>query len=239
MSISKFKLISDVEAQLFQGAPSDDSELSHKQIAHWAQTILHDLAKQEIVAAMKRGDSIPPIYITRDIGLEMSEESVADIDADKQRFWVDLTQDVLDLPNDRGIVRVEDYDGNLVSKTNLEFLDVVRNLRFSKPSPDNVLYYRVAKKVFLEGLNTDDIDFYPFIVYYIPKQDILAMDDDDLILVSDQLLPILVDSIVQKGKLQMYGTQADVANDGVDNKQIQYHTAIQNPTRNEPTTNEQ
>ena len=239
MSITKHKLISDIEGQLLQGNPSDDSELSHKQIAHWIQMSINDLVKQEITAAMKKGDSIPPIYITRDVGLEMSEESVADIDADKQRFWVDLTQDVLDLPNDRGIVRVEDYDGNLIGKTNLEFLGVIRNLRFSKPSPDNVLYYRVAKKVFLEGLNTDDIDFNPFIVYYVPKQDVEVMEDDDIILVSDQLLPILTDTVVQKGKLMLYGTQADELNEGTDNKQVQYHTAISNPTRNQQTNEEQ
>lgn len=238
MSITKHKLISDIENQLLGGQPSDDSELSHKQIAYWIQMTLHDLIKQEVTAAQKKGDSIPPIYITRDVGLEMDEEAVADIDADKQRFWVDLTQDVLDLPNDRGIVRVEDYDGNLISKTNLEFLDVIRNLRFSKPSPENVLYYRVAKKVFLEGLNTDDIDFNPFIVYYIPKQDVEALADDGEILVSDQLLPVLTDMVVQRGKLMLLGgVPADQENDGTTKIQPVYHQQVRNP--NQQQTNEE
>ncbi len=233
MAITKFKLLSDIQLQLLQGNPSDDSELEFDQLAQWAQYHLHDLIRREIIAELKKGNMPPPIYITRDIGLEMSEENVTDISDSKQRFWIDLSQEVLDLPNDRGIVRVEDYDGNLLMKTSLDQLSMTRDLRFVKPTGNSVLYYRVGTKVFIEGFNTADVDFNPVIVYYVPKQDILAMGDSDEILISDQLIPVLIDLCVQRGKLQMYGTQADSANDGVDNKNIQYHTAISNATNND------
>jgi hypothetical protein len=107
---------------------------------------------------------------------------------------------------------------------------MVRDLRFAKPSIDTPLYYRIGTKVFVEGFNTADLDYNPLIVYYVPKQDILSMADTDEVLVSDQLLPTLIATTVQFGKMQLYGTQPDMANDGTDNKGVQYHTAIANPS---------
>lgn len=231
MAITKARIISDIELALLQSNPSDDSELEKDQIAQWVQYHLHDLIRQEVTAEMKKGNGVPPIYLIREEGLEMSEEDVEGIADSKQRFWVDLTEDVLDLPDDAGIVRVEDYDGNLIMKTNIEQLSMVRDLRFSKPTINNVLYYRIGKKVFVDGFNTGDSEFNPIIVYFVPKQDVTAMEDSDEIIISDQLIPILVDLCVQRGKLELYGTQVDIANDGTDTKQVQYHTAISNPSR--------
>ena len=233
---TKHQLISDIILELLQGNNSDDSELEEKQVAFWIQYHLHDLVRQEVTAEMKKGNMPPPVYIKRDEGLEMSEENVTDISDSKQRIWVDLVDEVLDLPNDRGIIRVEDYDGNLILKTSIDQLGMVRDLRFSKPSIDTPLYYRIGTKVFVEGFNTADIDYNPLIVYYIPKQDVIAMEDTDEVLITDQLIPVLIDLCVQRGKLELYGTQADTANDGVDNKNVQYHTAISNPTANDQQT---
>ena len=229
MAITKERLIGDIILQLNGGNISDDSELEPLQVAQWAEQFLHQMIREEIISEMKKGNMPPPIYITREEGLELSEENVAEIADAKQRMWVDLTNDVLDLPNDRGIIRVEDYDGNLIMKTSLDQLSMVRDLRFSKPTADKPLYYRIGTKVFIEGVPTAEIDFNPFIVYYVPKQDIIAMADGDDILVSDQLLPLLIATVVQHGKLMLYGTQQDMTNDGVDNKQTMYHTAIARP----------
>lgn len=239
MPIAKHKLISDIEAQLHAGQPSDDSELDQKQIAHWVQIALHDLQRQEIVAEMKKGGGVPPIYVTRDTGLEMDEEAIADIDNNKQRFWITLTQDVLDLPYDRGIISVWDYDLNLLGKMCVGTIGMTRDLRFAAPSPDNRVWYRQGTKVFIEGINTDDIDFEPFMVDYVPKQDVVAMDDDDNILISDQLIPILMDTVIQRGKLELYGTQGDMASDGIDQKDTSYHLNIANPARQDQQNNQQ
>ena len=231
--ITKEQAISDIELRLLQSNPSDDSELEKDQIALWLQITLNKLVKQEVTAAFKRGDTIPPIYIVREEGIELAEEEVDDIDDFKQRIWLELENDVLDLNNDRGIIRVEDYDGNLITKTTIDQLSMIRDLRFSRPSLNNILYHRVGKKVFVEGFNTADLDYNPIIVYYIPKQNVIEMEDDDEILVTDQVLPFLLDSCVEYGKMMLYGTQADVNNDGVDNKNVNYHTAISNPSAQE------
>lgn len=236
MAQTKEKLIGDIILQLTQSSPSDDLALEEEQVAYWIQYYLHDLIRREILDYQNKGQMIPPIYIQRDVALELQEEAITDVDDVKQRLYVELVDDVLDLPRDGGIVRVLDYDRNLIQKTSVEELEHLRHLRFAKPSLDNILYYREGKKIFIEGFNTADISFNPVMVSFIPKQDVLALADNGEILITDQLVPILIDLCVQRGKLELYGSEADKANDGIDNKNIQYHTAITNPARGEQST---
>lgn len=236
--ITKQKIVDDVILQLNQGAISDDSELSKVQIAQWIQYHLHDLIKREITAEKAKGNMIPPIYIIREDGFELSEENVVDMDDNRQRMWVELTNDVLDLPKDAGLVQVLDYDYNLIHKASLESLNMINSLRFAKSAPKNLLYFRQGKKIFVEGLQTSEIPYTPIIVDYIPKQNVLALNDTDEIIISDQLIPVLIDLVVQQGKLMLYGTQIDEQSDGVDSKKPAYHTAISNPSSNQPQPTE-
>jgi hypothetical protein len=236
---TKEKLIGDIILQLTQGNPSDDLSLEQEQVAYWIEYYLHDMIRREIVDYQKKGHQIPPIYIRRDVALTLTEENITDVAAIKQRFYLELEEEIIDLPRDGGIIRILDYDRNLVRMTSVEDIDDLRNLRFAKPSPENLVAYREGKdKIFVEGLNTADVDFNPFMCSYIPKQDILSLADDAEILITDQLVPILIDLCVQRGKLELYGSQPDAANDGVDTKQVQYHTAITNPVKGEPQSEE-
>lgn len=243
MNHTKNSLISDIILQLTQGSPSDDLALEEDQVAAWIDYHLNDLVRREIIDYQKKGYLIPPIYIRRDIELDLQEENIADVDDNKQRIFVDLNEleeDILDLPRDTGIVRVLDYDRNLINKTSVEDIESIRNLRFAKPSPENVLYYREGKTILIiEGFNTPDIEFNPIMISYVPKQNVFELGDDDEVLITDQLVPILIDLCVQRGKLQLYGSQPDSSNDGKDVKQTQYHTAIQNPTRQESQPTEE
>lgn len=223
-------LLSDIELQLHQGAPSDDSELEIEQIAKWVQDHLNDLVRKEILDETAKGNPIPPIYIVRETALELTEEELEDMDNEKQRMYLELEDEVLDLPRDMGVLRVLDYDLNLIRKTSVENLEDVRSLRFAKPSQNNALHYREGKKIFIEGFNTADISFEPFIVDYVKKQNILELADDGEVLISDQLIPILIAAAVQTGKLQMYGTQPDEESDSKDTKKTAYHLAINNPS---------
>jgi hypothetical protein len=228
--ITKEVLIADVILSLNQGVVSDDSELEPEHVAHWINVHINDLIRKEIISEQSKGNMIPPIYIVRETALEMNEEDVDGVEDDKQRIWVDIEGEVLDLPRDMGVVRVLDQDGNLIRKTSIDNLEDTRHLRFAKPSLNNVLHYREGKKIFIEGFNTADLDFNELIVDYIPKQNVLELDDEDEILVSDQLLPLLIASVVQTGKLMLYGTQPDQDSDSSDRKDTAYHLAINNPT---------
>lgn len=233
MAKSKEQFISDVILQLTQSAPTDDIAIEEDQIAAWGSDFLNDLIQREIVSEIKKGKSIPPIYITRETGLELAEESVADIDDEDQRMYLELTGEVLEVPGDRGIVKVLDYDLNLIHKTSTENLEILNDLRFSKPTLENPLYYREGQQIFIKGFNTADLEFNEFIVHYVQKQNLLTMGDEDEIKATDQLLNVLSDLTVQKGKLELYGTQPDTASDSVDRKTPVYHTAISNPTKND------
>lgn len=229
MGILKGNLVSDIEAGILQGAPSDDSELEREQITQWVNDNLHDLVRREILGEQAKGKIIPPIYVFRENDLELQEETVSGIDNIKQRLFVELENEVLDLPNDGGLVRVLDYDLNLILKTSVEQLESLRDMKYARPGVNNTLHYRQEKKIFIEGFNTADIDFNPIIADYVRKQDVLAMEDDDEIIITDQLIPVLRNLCIQQGKLQMYGTQVDKTNDGVDYKDPSYHLSIANP----------
>jgi len=233
MAITKEQILSDIQLQLLQSSPSDDSALELSQLAFWTSYHLNELVRREITAELKKGNIIPPIYVLREEALVITEETVADIDDKDQRMWVELDNDVLDLPRDRAIVNVYDYDLNLINKTSLEELASIKHLRFAAPSSENVLHYRQGKKIFLVGFNTPDLEFNEIIVDYIPKQDLITMDDEDEVLISDQLVPVLVDAVVQRGKLELYGTQPDESNNGRDNKAPVYHTQIASPASDE------
>ena len=155
----------------------------------------------------------------------------ADTADHNQRMYFDLVGNVVDLFNDAGVVRVLTDEYDFVHKASLDTLDMFKHLRFAKPSTETLVWYRSGKRMFIEGLTTDEIYDNTFIVDYVQKQNILSMLDTDEVRISDILLPALIDRVVQRGKLQMYGTVPDVSNDGADVKQQMYHTAISNPSR--------
>jgi hypothetical protein len=220
------QLVSDVELQLNQGEISDDSSLDRRQIKFWLSNNLNALVANEINSKITRGEQIPSVYQKVDsLGISEDEES-----GEVDRIFIELDEEVLTVNKDAGIVFVETDQRNQIDKASTETMTLFRNLRFSKPSETNLLYYRIGNKLYIEGLKSVDLPFESIYVWYVPKQDILSLEDTDEVLVSDLVLPELIGMTVQQGKLQLYGTQPDVANDGTDVKSVQYHTAIKNPT---------
>lgn len=235
MAITKNKLLSDLTLSLNQSDLSDDSPIELSQLAYWASNTLNDLVRKEIYGEMKNGNGIPPIYIKHADGLELSEETVVDIDDDKQRIFTELEEDVLDLPKDAGIVLIQDYDRNQIYSSSVENNNLLNKMRFAKATSDNKIYYRQGKKIFIEGFKTADLEFNPISVSYVPKQDLLTMDDTDEVLISDQLVTVLSNLLVAQGKRMLYGSKSDDNSDGADNKPQFYHLGIQDP--NQPENN--
>lgn len=191
-------------------------------------------------AALPGSGQLGKIYFTKDTNkyykwistgwLQITQYEVEAAESN-QRMYFDLSTDVVDLNNDAGVIRVLTDEYDVVNKSSIDSLDMVRNLRFSGPSPDQLVWYREGKNIYVEGLNKAEIYDNTFIVDYVEKQNILSLLDTQDVRISDVLLPTLIDRVVQRGKLQMYGTVPDVANDGADVKQQMYHTAISNPSR--------
>lgn len=229
--MTKEQIISDVILQLTQGAPSDDLELEEDQVAFWVTYSLNMLVAIEINSKLAKKEVIPSVYIKK-ASCEVAEvEDTECTDDCLDRIFVELDDDILTLNDDAGIIEVETDQGDLVKKASVETLSMYRHLRFAKPSEENLVYTHEGKKIYIEGLKAVDIPFDKLNVWYVPKQNLLELEDTDEILVSDLVAPQVIDLAVQRGKFELYGTQPDTANDGVDYKKTIYHTAIANPNQ--------
>lgn len=157
--------------------------------------------------------------------MEMTEAEAEKIKS-KQRIYVTLDAAVLDIFNDAGIVRVMTEDYEMVNKASTETIEMVQHLRFAGPKKNTPVYYRVNNIIYVDGLNDSEVYEKNFIVDYVPYQSATGS-----MKISDLILPSVIDRVLQRGKLQMYGSSQDPMNDGEDAKQSVYHTAIQNPAK--------
>lgn len=227
--MQKAKIIDDIFLQLTQSSPSDDSEIEKDQIAFQLQYELNNLIKQEISAEKAAGRQIPPIYITiEDCNVINVEDLECTADC-KDRVYIDITGEVVDLQKDAGLVRIITDEGDVVLPASVESLDVINNLRFAKASRTNPIYYRQAKRIFIEGVGEAEVDLSKVTVYYVNKQDILALEDTDEVIMTDQIKPLVIDAVLKRMKLEIYGSEADTDSDSVDVKQARYHNIIANP----------
>ena len=233
--MTKAQIISDVILQLTQANPSDDLSLDDAQVAAWLTYVANLLVAAEINSKLALNEMVPSIYITREECV-LGETEDTDCGGDCQdRIAIELDNEVMTLNNDGGIVMVQTEDGDQVLKAgSINNIILFRNMRFSKPSGENFVYYRQGNKIYIEGMKFNDIPFDKFHVWYVKKQNYMTASDSTEVVVSDLVLPSLISAIVQLGKMELYGTQVDVANDGVDKKDTVYHTAIQNPENSTP-----
>lgn len=223
------QLVSDVELLLNQGSISDDSELEKEQIKFWLTYELNELVATEINSKIQRGEMVPPLYVKR-TAIEIPEnEANDDVEAEDERAFISLGVTILDLNKDAGCVQVLTDEFDELKKTDIATIQQFKKLRFSKPTIENPVYYRVKDKIFVEGFKASELPFSKLFVDYVPKQDLSSLEDDDEVLVSALVLPELINRCVQRGKLMLYGTQPDRSNDGDDTKQTAYHTSIQRP----------
>lgn len=230
--VAKEKLIGDVILKLTQAAPSQDLALEQDQVAFWLTQEVNFLVTQEVLKAVNQGKTIPPIYVTRETCKQVTEEAVDCVDDEDERMYFAITGEVLDVEDDAGIVQVLTSDYQTIYKASTFRLPMFRDMRFTKPSTEVMLWSRQGDTMFIDGMENADIDFNDIIVYYVVKQDVVAMADSDEVIISDLLLPVLIDRAVEAGKLQMYGTQPDkTGNDGSDIKDLVYHRSIQNPNQ--------
>jgi hypothetical protein len=211
---TKTEILSDIQLQLLQSAPTDDSELELSQIAFWVDQFLNALVTNEINSKLIKSEQIPSIYIKRESCIVGEVEDTECSDDCEDRIFVELEEDVLTLNKDWGIIRVETSEGDTI--------------RFAKPSENNLLYSRQGTKIFIEGIKEPDLNFDKINVWYVPKQNVSTLSDSDEVLVSDLVLPQLIQAVVEVGRHELYGTQADVSQDGQDVKSQNYHTAISN-----------
>ena len=214
---TKSQFISDVELQILQSSPSDDTEVSKEHIAFIGSYFLNAFIAQECNSKLARGEQIPSVYITRatiEVPEIESTDHVSDLD---ERIFVEIPE-VLSLNNDGGVI--------VIQKVNIQSNQIFKKMRFTKPTADNLTYYRAGNRLYINGLTPTDVDFTYILLDYVPKQDLTSMSDDDNILCTDLVYPQVVGATTQEMIKMLYGTEQDVANDGQDVKAPRYHNVI-------------
>jgi hypothetical protein len=227
---TKAELISDVILQVYEGAPSDDANLEADQVAFWLTYYLNSLVATELNEKLKRGEMFPSVYKKRASCEVLAVEASDCNDVCQTRVYATLDEEVLTVNKDAGVIRITTDEGDVVLKASVENIDILRYMPWAKPSSENLVYLREGSKIYIEGMKAVDVPFNEINVDYIPKQDLTTMGDTDAVLVSDLVLPELIAQVVRCAKLEIYGSQQDVTNDGVDNSAPTYHEQIANPT---------
>lgn len=224
MTVEQF--VSDISLQVYQAAPSDDAELDPRQIKFWGSYFLNMLVATECNSKIARDEQIPVIYKKRTTCKVPEQEDIDCTDDCNDRVFVTLPEAVLTLNKDAGIIRVSTDEGDMVTKMSVETIDMMEHMPYARPSLENLIYYRQGQLLFVKGFKPVDLPFTELNIDYIPKQDLLELENTDEVLVSDLVLPQLIAMTVDQAKRELYGTQQDPGNDGQDNKKQLYHTAI-------------
>lgn len=219
-SFTKDMLISDIILRISKGKPSDDLELEPKQVAFWIDQWLPFLVTDMLNKRIEAGVGIDPNYIK----VETCEEpSIILLDCRdcQDNIYFTLCETPVSLLRDRGVIRVATEDGMWVDKISLEELDDLKNLRFSKPSLKNVKYHRVKDKLYFHGITQDTMHLFKFNVSYIPSQVVSDLDDDDVVYLGDDILPILAEKLEEMARRQVYQSDIDESNNGQQDLNVQ------------------
>lgn len=231
--ITKKELIAEIELRVNQGAPSNDTELEYTQIGNWFNIVGNEMVAKEVDKCVNKGDQIPSVYIDRETCKQIVEEDVACVDEADERMGFELTGTVLDTDNDNGVVLVMTDEDQEVYKASLQTLPMLKLMTYTAPTSELLLWSRQGTKIFIDGFVAADLDFNNITVYFIKKIDFKTLGEDDVVPISDRILPTVIERVVELAKDQMYGSQADKTNDGTDVKDVIYHRAIQNAKTDE------
>lgn len=214
--MTKNELISDIILRITKGKPSDDLELEPSQVAFWLDLASDTIIKQYLDAKLSEGKNIDDFFVIQESCKPLNNEADPCIDDDEERIYIRLKREPMDLFNDRSIILVKTNEGSYVYKANLNTIDMVRHLEFSKPSTSNIVYYRDGKtKLVIEGIPDSMKAVVEILVWYVPKGNISCLDDDDQVNIPSEILGLIQEAVEDTARRQMLGIQ-DVANNGLD-----------------------
>lgn len=207
------RLVDDIQARIYAGAPSDDSELPKEQVLHWLATTRDAVVKQKLDSDIANGRQLDSYYMERETCKEISQEDLDCVDDSEDRKFFTLSKTPMSLRKDMGVVKVLTNEGIPVMKARLEQLEMLRDMKYSKPSPTNLTYYRDGNTIVVLGVGDKDLTSTEFIVYTIPtySSQLLGLTDD--LKISDDLLPVILDTVEEIARRELFGV-SDPTNDG-------------------------
>jgi hypothetical protein len=211
--ITREKLISDIELRLTKGKPSDDLELERSQIGHWVDAVRDELVTAQLNKSLRDGKSVNPIYVEKIPCLEIQVDDDTCTTDCYDIGYIELPNNPLGLYRDMGILKVATNENLTVHKTSVTGIELLKDLPFSKATKENLLYYRVGKKIYIEGISKKITNLEEFHVWYVPSYKDSNITDLEEYKIDDEVLPVLLDAVEEIGRRQL-GGQEDLENDG-------------------------
>ena len=208
---TRSQIRSDIILRLTSGKPSDDFELDDRQIDFWIDTIraellllkIKDESDKDIDSFFQFIDCLP---IQKEVPCE---------DDCNARYYVELPSKPIDLKDDSGIRLVETSGGSEIKRMRVSDIHILKNLRFSNPSPSNMAFYRIDTKLIIRGGTVNFLKNGKVNIVAALSNPSSSISDDSEYPISEDLLPILLDRIEEIGRRQEMG-ESDLINDGVD-----------------------
>lgn len=217
---SKTELVSDIILRITKGSPSDDLELEPSQVAYWFDIVADKLVADYLNKQIASGYLLDPPMIVIEDDKTATVENVTMLEDCKDRIYITTTKKILDLNNDRGLLRVITEEGIVVNKTSLEGLDTLNAMPFSRANKNNLLYTRVGNnKIYIHGITGKSINIVQFSVSYIPEINITGLADTDIINIPDKLIGMIADVVGEMARNQM-NVLPDNESDGEDDNQV-------------------
>lgn len=219
MAITKSKLIDDIILRITKGEPSDDLELSPRQVSFWFDLVAADILPKYVDSKLKKKESLPSIMVEIEDQIEGEVEENIMIDLYDDRVFIQTEKDIMDLPKDNGILRILTEEGQFINKVPIERLDELNKMTFAKPTRDNMLYSKVDQKLYIHGLNPAHVDIVNFSVTYVPKFNLSDLANEDEVKLPDEVIGLISDAVEDKARRQVFGV-ADWENDAEDDPNI-------------------
>jgi len=206
--------ISDIESRLTANKPSDDLELSREQIAYLLAVTRDGLVKQRLDQKLMAGLQVDPTYLITE-EFETAEIEDLEVLSDcKDYKYIELSKYPLSLIKDMGIVEVTTQDYDSITRVDQHHLTTMRKMKFTKPSPDNMYFWRKNKKLYIEGLKNSTLNLTQFVVTYVPSYSESIPEENEEFLIEPDLASAMLDTVTQILASQI-GIH-DITNESVD-----------------------
>ena len=219
MAVTKQELIDDIILRITKGEPSDDFELSPRQVAFWFDIVASDILPKYVDSKLRKSEGVPSIMIEIDDEIGGEVENNIMLDQYDNRVFIETEKEIMDLPKDNGVLRILTEEGQFLNRVSIERLDELNKMTFAKPSRDNMLYSKIDQKLYIHGLNPSHVGIVNFSVTYIPKFNLSDLEDDDTVKLPDELIGVISDAVEDKARRQMFGP-ADWENDAENDPNV-------------------
>lgn len=202
----KKDLIDDLELRFSSGKPSDDDNISRRQLSDWV-----DMARDSIISTS--------IEIDFDTSMIKKEEFL-DVVSDNSSpisgvlYYIELENMPLSNRVNSGVVKVVTNNNKVIYETNTYDIGELNNLCFSKPSSSNLIYYLEGKRLYINGLTALSFSENDFIVHYIPSEVDREASEDSEYYLSPAYKDLVLKLAYEIGAQELLEDFSDTENDG-------------------------